>query len=146
MFQIWFQKSTSILFQRSFFNNFSFLTDLLEYACVLLLIDSLRYEKCSSILPDLMLLVVGVRKRAVHNECQVLGMKSIVHELCFLENCDKLSESVEFSRKFRYFKDQNGPAEGPHENEFWTFRNEYYRLEKVDEKDGVICLVSMLPS
>ena len=34
-----------------------------------------------SILPDLMLLVIGVRKRAVHKECLVLGMKYIVHEL-----------------------------------------------------------------
>ena len=34
-----------------------------------------------SILPDLMLLVIGVRKRAVHKECLVLGMKCIVHEL-----------------------------------------------------------------
>ena len=35
----------------------------------------------ASILPDLSLLVVGVRKRAVHKECLVLGMKCIVHEL-----------------------------------------------------------------
>ena len=35
----------------------------------------------ASILPDLMLLVIGVRKRAVHKECLVLGMKCIVHEL-----------------------------------------------------------------
>ena len=34
-----------------------------------------------SILPDLMLLVVGVRKRAVYKECLVLGMKCIVHVL-----------------------------------------------------------------
>ena len=33
------------------------------------------------ILPDLMLLAVGVRKRAVQKECLVLGMKCIVHEL-----------------------------------------------------------------
>ena len=30
-----------------------------------------------SILPDLMLLVIGVRKRAVHKECLVLRMKCI---------------------------------------------------------------------
>ena len=34
-----------------------------------------------SILPDLMLSVVGVRKRAVYKECLVLGMKCVVHEL-----------------------------------------------------------------
>ena len=34
-----------------------------------------------SILLDLMLLVVGVRKRAVHKEYLFLGMKYIVHEL-----------------------------------------------------------------
>ena len=34
-----------------------------------------------SIWPDLMLLVVGVRKRAVYKESLVLGMKCIVHEL-----------------------------------------------------------------
>ena len=34
-----------------------------------------------SILPDLILLVVEVRKRAVHKECLFFGMKCIVHEL-----------------------------------------------------------------
>ena len=34
-----------------------------------------------SILLDLMLLVVGVRKRTVYKESLVLGMKCIVHEL-----------------------------------------------------------------
>ena len=34
-----------------------------------------------SIFSDLMLLVLGVRKREVHKECLVLGMKCIVHEL-----------------------------------------------------------------
>ena len=34
-----------------------------------------------SILSDLMLLVTGVRKRAVHKECVAFGMKCIVHEL-----------------------------------------------------------------
>ena len=49
----------------------------------------------------------------------------------------------------RYFTDQNGQRV-PHENEFWVFsnsENEYcnirVRSEKEDEKDGVICLVSM---
>ena len=32
-------------------------------------------------MPDLMLLVVGVRKRAVHKECLILGVKCVVHEL-----------------------------------------------------------------
>ena len=40
--------------------------------------------------------------------------------------------------------------EGPHENEFWAFSNSEMnitnRLEKVDEKNAVICLVFMLPS
>ena len=93
MFQIWFQKSNSRLFQRSFLIISHFLTDLLEYAYVNLLMvhffnrNALVF-KCSeadwlsvSILPDLMLLVVGVRKRAVYKECLVLGMKCIVHEL-----------------------------------------------------------------
>ena len=34
-----------------------------------------------SILSDLMLLVIRVRKRAVHKECLVLGIKFIVREL-----------------------------------------------------------------
>ena len=28
----------------------------------------------------------------------------------------------------------------------FKFRNEYYKLEKVDEKNGVICLVTIFPS
>ena len=50
----------------------------------------------------------------------------------------------------RYFTDQNGPMGEPHENEFWAFSNSEVnitnRLEKVDEKNGVICLVYMLRS
>ena len=52
-------------------------------------------------------------------------------------------------QKLRYFTDKNGPKRGPHENEFWVISNEHYktvRSEKVDEKNGVICLVSMIPS
>ena len=52
-------------------------------------------------------------------------------------------------QKLRYFTDKNGPKRGPHENEFWVISNEHYktvRSEKVDEKNGVICLVSMFPS
>ena len=55
---------------------------------MLLIFMKKRVFECSetdllsvSILPDLMLLVVRVRKRAVHKECLVLGMKCIVHEL-----------------------------------------------------------------
>ena len=92
MFQIWFQKSTSVLFQRSFFNNFSFFdwpfrvylcpfvdrfTSLIE---MLFIFTKKRVFECSEadflsvfILPDLMLLVVGFRKRAVHKECLVIG-------------------------------------------------------------------------
>ena len=47
-----------------------------------------RVSECSeayllsvSISSDLMLLVFGVRKRAVHKECLILGMKCLVHEL-----------------------------------------------------------------
>ena len=54
----------------------------------MLLIFTERFFECSeadlhsvSILPDLMLLVVGARKRAVHNECLILGIKCVVHEL-----------------------------------------------------------------
>ena len=51
-------------------------------------INEKRVFECSeanllsvSILSDLMVLVVRVRKRAVHKECLILGMKCIVHEL-----------------------------------------------------------------
>ena len=51
--------------------------------------------------------------------------------------------------KNRYFTDQNGPTGGPHENEFRAFSNSEMnitnRLEKIDKKNGVICLVSMFP-
>ena len=51
----------------------------------------------------------------------------------------------------RYFTDQNGIKERPHENEFWVFSNSEWilqadRVEKVDEENGVICLVSMFSS
>ena len=50
----------------------------------------------------------------------------------------------------RYFEEQNGPKGGPHENEFRIFSNSEMniaiRSEKVDEKNGVICLVYMFPS
>ena len=40
-------------------------------------------------------------------------------------------------------------SEGPHKNEFWVFSNSEInvtnRSKKVDEKNGVICLVSMFP-
>ena len=51
----------------------------------------------------------------------------------------------------RYFTDQNRPKVESHENEFWVFSN-----SKMDDtnslsgkgkwKNGVICLVAMLPS
>ena len=49
-----------------------------------------------------------------------------------------------------YFTDQNGPKGGrAHENEIWVFLNSETnitnRSEKEDEKNGVICLVSMFP-
>ena len=56
-----------------------------------------------------------------------------------------------FCPKLRYFTDQNRPKGWQHENEFWPFwnikvnvRNSYSR--KCRWKNGVICLVSMLPS
>ena len=49
-----------------------------------------------------------------------------------------------------YFEDQNRPTREQHKNEFWTFSNSEVnitnKLEKVDQKNGVICLVSMLSS
>ena len=46
--------------------------------------------------------------------------------------------------------DKRGGGKGRHENEFWAFSNSEMnitnRLEKVDEKNGVICLIFMLPS
>ena len=51
----------------------------------------------------------------------------------------------------RYFTDQNGPKEGPHENEIWVFSysemnvtNGYSRKSRW--KKWVICLVLMFPS
>ena len=86
-------------FKGVFFNSFSFFdwpfriclcpfvdrfTSLIE----MLLIFTERVFECSeadlhsvSILPDLMLLVVGARKRTVHKECLILGIKCVVHEL-----------------------------------------------------------------
>ena len=87
-------------FKGVFFNSFSFFdwpfriclcpfvdrfTSLIE---MFLIFTKNRVFECSeadllsvSIWPDLMLLVVGVRKRAVYKESLVLGMKCIVHEL-----------------------------------------------------------------
>ena len=54
---------------------------------------------------------------------------------------------VAFGQKLRYFTDQNGPKGGPHDKEFWVFSNseilQTFRSEKVDEKNGVLCLVFM---
>ena len=47
------------------------------------------------------------------------------------------------------FTNQNGSKGGPHENEFWLFSNTKMnitnRVEKVDEKNEVICLVFKFP-
>ena len=55
-----------------------------------------------------------------------------------------------FCPKLRYFTDQKGPKRGPHQNEFWLFSNTKVnvknREEKVDEKNGIVCLVLMFPS
>ena len=55
-----------------------------------------------------------------------------------------------FWPKLRYSTDQNGPKGGPHKNEFWVFLNSEMNVtngaQKVDEKNEVICIVSMFPS
>ena len=49
-----------------------------------------------------------------------------------------------------YSTDQNGSKRGPHENEVRLFSNIKMnvtnRVEKVNEKNGVICLFSMFRS
>ena len=99
-FKFYFKRVPQNCFKGVFFNNFSFVdwpfriclcpfvdrfTPLIE---ILLIFMKKRVFECSeadllsvSNLSDLMLLVVRVRKRAVHKECLVLGMKCIVHEL-----------------------------------------------------------------
>ena len=60
---------------------------------------------------------------------------------------DKLSKSVAFGQKLRYFTDQNQPRGEPHENGLWEFRNECYKQTGRSRwKNGVICLVSVLTS
>ena len=62
---------------------------------------------------------------------------------------DKILISQPSPPKFRYFADQTGPKGRPHETNFdifqikkWTWQT----VQKVDEKNGVICLVSFFPS
>ena len=67
-------------------------------------------------------------------------INNLVTSLCLL------SRKVWSAEK--YFTDQNGPKRG---NEFWVFSNSDINItnswaEKVDEKNGIICLVSMFPS
>ena len=53
------------------------------------------------------------------------------------------------SPKFRYFTDHNGPKGGTHENKFWhntKWISQTVRAQQVDEKNGVLCLVSFFPS
>ena len=68
----------------------------------------------------------------------------------FLEKCAELSESAAFGQNLRYFTDQNGSKGGPYKNEFWVFSNSEMnitkRSDKGDEKNCVICLVSMFLS
>ena len=190
MFQIWFQKSTSVLFQRSFFNNFSFFdwpfriclsplvyrfTSLIE---MLFIFTKKRVFECSEadflsvfILPDLMLLVVGFRKRAVHKECLVIGnemyspwaapplkkKRTKQYRLLVTSGC-LLPRKVWWAvwiisfwpKNEVFYRPEWTNRWGPHENEFWAFSNSEVnitnRLEKVDEKNGVICLVYMIPS
>ena len=99
-FTFFFKRVPQYCFKGVFFNNFSFV-DWLFRICLCPFVDRFtsliemilvfmkkRVFECSqadllsaSILCDLMLLVVRVRKRAVHKECLVLGMKFLVHEL-----------------------------------------------------------------
>ena len=70
----------------------------------------------------------------------------------FLKNYNELSESVTSDKKLRYFTDQNEPKVGPHENEYFEYFQilkyilQTVRLEKVDRKNRVICLVPMFPT
>ena len=57
---------------------------------------------------------------------------------------DKILISQLSPPKFRYFTDQNGPKGGPYETNFDIFQT--VRAQKVDEKNGIICLVSFFPS
>ena len=66
---------------------------------------------------------------------------------------DKILISQLTAPKFMYFAEQNGPKGGPHENEFWkvsntkmNIKNKKIRAQKVDEKNGVICLISFFHS
>ena len=63
---------------------------------------------------------------------------------------DKILISQLSPPKFRYFAEQNGPKGGRYENEFWQFWNTKMniinRTQKLDEKNGVICLVFFFPS
>ena len=68
-----------------------------------------------------------------------------------LEKYDELCESVAFGQKWRYFTDQHGPKGDHMKMNFEYFQIQKLmlqtvRAEKVDEKNGVICLVSMFPS
>ena len=68
---------------------------------------------------------------------------------CLLEKHDVV-QIASFCAKLRYLTDQNGPKTGPHQNKLWLFWNnkilQTVSAEKVDEKIGVICLVSMFPT
>ena len=67
-----------------------------------------------------------------------------------MEKYDELSELVAYDPKLRYFTDQNGPKGGHMKMNFEYFQIQKWilqtvRSEKGDEKNGVICQVSMLP-
>ena len=64
---------------------------------------------------------------------------------------NELSESVAFGQKLRYFTDQNGPKWEHAKMNFLYFQIPKWMLqtvitEKVNEKNEVVCLVSMFPS
>ena len=99
-FKFYFKRVPQNCFKGVFFNNFSFVdwpfriclcpfvdrfTSLIEMILVFMKKGDFECSETDllsvSILSDLMLLVIRVRKRAVHKECLVLGIKFIVREL-----------------------------------------------------------------
>ena len=94
-----------------------------------------------SIFLDLVLLVVGVRKRAVHKEYLVIGNKMYSPWASLLPR--KVWWAVWiisfWPKNEVFYRPEWTNRWGPHENEFWAFSNSEVnitnRLEKVDEKN-----------
>ena len=58
---------------------------------------------------------------------------------------DKIMISQLSPAKFRYFSDQSGPKGDFMEMNYKIEYHKHLDLQKVDEKNGVICLVSLFP-